>query len=194
MRSNRHTSSLRISTSQGFQLLFLCGFFALGSVLGHIIAQVSGFDGQLQAIFLSLVNNTPDSFSPALWSVLFRYFRFPLLALLIGYCSFTIVAIPLLMLALGCIFSFSVSSLSVSLGTAGIPLALASFGLRCIIVIVCTLVLALWSFKRSLGCNEEKTHLIALVGICFVLLMLGVILELTVTPILCSSALSVLQP
>lgn len=192
VKRKRRAEPFRISASKGCQLLLLCGFFVLGSVSGHIFAQVVGYDHQLQTIFSDL-SSTPGSFSPSLWSVLFHYFRFPLLALLIGYCSFALLAIPLLMFAQGFVLSFAASALQVSLGINAISLTLVSFGLRSIIIIICTLILAMWSFKKALGFCAEKVRTITFICVCFLLLVIGVIIELTLMPKLFSLALAELN-
>ena len=190
MKKRGRIDRLHFPKSQGWHMLLLSGFFTFGAILGHVTAQVVGVDFQLQETIIGLASQQPDSVSPSLWTILVGYLRFPLLALLLGYCNFALLAVPALMSAFGFSLSFSASALAVSLGTAGITLALASFGLRSLVTIVCTIIPAIWSFNRAAGTHSEKTLSAGIIGICFFLVILAVILELTVLPMLFSSALT----
>lgn len=184
---------LPFSAPQGLRMLFLCGFFLLGAVIGHIAARFFGSDLQLsEALFdRSSWDATPPV--PSVWQVFVAYFRFPLLALLLGYCTFSFSAVPLLIVLQGFSLSFATSALTLSLGPSGIPLVLASFGLRSLITIICTLILALRSLERGSKQGGGSHHNYSVLCICLFLLILGIVLEITVMPSLFSSALARLQ-
>ena len=182
---------LPFSAPQGLRMLFLCGFFLLGAVIGHIAARFFGSDLQLsEALFdRSSWDATPPV--PSVWQVFVAYFRFPLLALLIAVLAHFI---QLLLIVLqGFSLSFATSALTLSLGPSGIPLVLASFGLRSLITIICTLILALRSLERGSKQGGGSHHNYSVLCICLFLLILGIVLEITVMPSLFSSALARLQ-
>lgn len=186
----------RFSELRGLRLPALCVFFALGAVLGHVAAQLVGGDSELAAYLRSFASLEAGAVASAsTLQVLVAYFRYPLLALLLGYCSFGAAAIPLLLLVQGFSLSFAAASLAASLGRQGVVLALASFGLRSIITVVCTLLLALWVLEKAAGRSESKgkSSSVNMIGFCFLVLALGVILELTVVPKLFSLALAALN-
>lgn len=180
-------------SSQGLRLLFLCGVFVFGAVIGHTLTQFFGSDLELKQRLIELAAQESAPLDLSIWKVVFAYLRFPLLAFLLGFCSFPLVAVPILMAVQGFVLSFSASALVASLGSAGIPLVLVSLGLRSLITIVCTLIPAVWSFNRGTGNSSEKRQTMRLFCICFFALVIGVILELTVMPTLFSSALDKLK-
>ena len=191
-RKNR-AKHLPSPSSRGLRLLFLCGFVVFGAVIGHIVTRLIGNEFELKQMLAALASQETASAAPSLWKVFAVYFRFPLLAFLLGYCSFALAAVPILIAIQGFSLSFAASALVVSLGPAGIPLALSSFGLRSLITIVCTLFIGLWALSRVTGNNDKEQHAMRLFGICFFLLLIGTILELTIMPALFSSALGGLQ-
>lgn len=183
----------QFSELRALRLPALCVLFALGAVLGHVTAQIVGGDIVL-ATYLQDVALGETTVTVSILSVLVTYFRYPLLALLLGYCSFGAAAIALLLSVQGFTLSFAAASLSASLGRQGVLLAMASFGLRSIITVVCTLLISLWTLEKASGSSEKKTETGGnFIALSFMLLVLGVILELTVVPKLFSLALAALK-
>ncbi|MBR5571990.1 MAG: stage II sporulation protein M [Oscillospiraceae bacterium] len=180
-------------SSQGLRLLFFCGFFVFGAMIGHIAARLIGNDFELEQALLTLASQETETADPSPWKVLAMYFRFPLLAFLLGFCTFAMAAIPVLMAIQGFSLSFAASALVMALGSDGIPLVLASFGLRSVIAIVCTLLIGMWSLCRVASDGGKEQHTMRLFGICFFLLLIGMILELTIMPALFSGALGRLE-
>jgi stage II sporulation protein M len=93
------------------------------------------------------------------FSTFFLYFRYPLLAFLLGFASVGVLLLPAATLAYGFFLSFSVCCLTAAFGREGVLLALAVFGLRCLITLPCyfavavpalekSFALAMWSFAR----------------------------------------------
>lgn len=192
-KGNVQIERLYPSAPQGLRLLLLCGFFVIGAALGHIIAQINGNDTQLYESLVSFASRNPSTQVPSFGKVIAAYLRFPLLALLLGYCSFALFAIPALVLVQGLTLSLAASTLVVTLGISGLPLALATFGLRSFVTVASTLILSLLSFERALGRIGERKHPIQIMSVCLFLLLLGITLELTVVPSLFSSALASLE-
>ena len=189
----RRAEPLQFPASHGFRLLFLCGFFILGAAVGHILTRVFGSDLTLKEIVLDLAMQDASTVNPSPWKIVVIYLRFPLLAYILGYCSFAIIAVSALVMVLGFSLSFAASALVASLGADAIPLVLTSFGLRGLITIVCTVILSLWSFNRALGNSDEIKHQASQAIICLFLLLFGITLELTLMPTLFSSALHGLE-
>lgn len=185
---------LRFSDLRGMRLPALCVFFALGAVLGHVTAQLLGGDSELAAQLRSYaLLEADESMSASLFSVAALYLRYPLLVLFLGFCSFGIGIIPLVLSVQGFTFSFAAALMGASLGWQGAVLALACFGLRSILTLASTLLLALWSMERSLGSERTQRSSGRIIILCFLLLAVGITLELTVVPKLFSLALSMLK-
>ena len=185
----------RFSDFRGVQMTILCVFFALGAVLGHVLAHVSGCDRELTSQLQSYVLLDGFAITPAtLLSVSKLYLSYPLAIVLLGYCSFGAAAIPFVLAAQGFTFSFSSAALAIAFGQKGVVLALAAFGLRSILLVVCTLLLGMFVLNAKTGTTEAKfTFRGNVVALCLLLLAVGIVLELTVVPKLFSMALATLK-
>ena len=185
----------RFSDFRGVQITILCVFFALGVVLGHVLAHVSGCDRELTSQLQDYVLLEGFGITPAnLLSVSKLYLSYPLAIVLLGYCSFGAAVIPFVLAAQGFTFSFSSAALAIAFGRKGVVLALAAFGLRSILLVVCTLLLGMFVLNAKTGTTEAKfTFRGNVVALCFFLLALGIVLELTVVPKLFSMALATLK-
>ena len=185
----------RFSDLRGLRLPLLCVFFVFGAIFGHVLPQFFGEAGELASHLQNFAAaGTGDLASASLLSVAALYLHFPLLVLLLGYCSFSAVAIPLLFVLQGFTFSFSIASLAAAFGRAGVVLALAVFGIRSILTIVCTLLLALFILERTAGNNDRKGNPSGkIIALCCVLLAIGIILELTIVPRLFAPVLEMLK-
>ena len=132
-------------------ILALC--FSVGVVLGQGLARraPAGTDRELERYltdFFSLERGT--SFSrQELLSTLLVYFRYPLLALFLGFFSAGTLLVPLLTAAYGFFLSYSVCCFTASFGRAGVLLALAVFGLRCLVTMPCYFTLAVPALRQS---------------------------------------------
>lgn len=161
------------------RLPFLCVFFLIGIALGHSVAFLCGPDKVLADSVRMVIADGAKPISVP--TVLGGYFRNPLLAAALGFCSFGAWAIPVLLLAQGFSFAFAASSLAASLGNSVVVLAL--FGLRYLLVIASTLLLSHGSFERVIGAKDRDSKNMARVAlVCLILLLLGVVLELAVVP------------
>lgn len=185
----------RFSDFRGVQMTILCVFFALGAILGHVLAHVSGCDRELTSQLQDYVLLEGFGITPAnLLSVSKLYLSYPLAIVLLGYCSFGAAVIPFVLAAQGFTFSFSSAALAIAFGRKGVVLALAAFGLRSILLVVCTLLLGMFVLNAKTGTTEAKFSFRGnVVALCFFLLALGIVLELTVVPKLFSMALATLK-
>lgn len=185
----------RFSDFRGVQMTILCVFFALGAVLGHVLAHVSGCDRELTSQLQDYVLLEGFGITPAnLLSVSKLYLSYPLAIVLLGYCSFGAAVIPFVLAAQGFTFSFSSAALAIAFGRKGVVLALAAFGLRSILLVVCTLLLGVFVLNAKTGTTEAKfTFRGNVVALCLLLLAVGVVLELTVVPKLFALALATIK-
>lgn len=161
------------------RLPFLCVFFLIGITLGHSVAFLSVPDKDLADSVQVVISGDTNTMS--VLTVFGSYFRDPLLAAALGFCSFGAWAIPFLLAVQGFSFAFAVSSLAISLENSAIILAL--FGLRSLLVMICSLLLSHCSFERAIGVKNRETKMIARVAaMCLLLLLIGVVLEMILVP------------
>ena len=172
------------------RLLTLCAFFAAGIVAGQV-AQHAVTGGELADYLRSYAGMVAENGAAqaSLLRVAVAYLREPTIIFLLGSCSFGAVAIPLVCAWQGFTLSFAVACFAGSLGQEGVLLSLAAFGLRSVVV----LDMANNQLHRDL--SRLITRVLAaaqrwrLIG-CFIVLILGAVLEMTVVPRLFTLALS----
>lgn len=179
------------------KLLTVCFFFAAGAILGFILhGAVTPDDNQgLREYILQYAGLTAGKkLAPAsLLSVAGIYFRYPLLVVLLGQAAAGVVLIPLLCLLQGCSLAFSVACFASALGRGGVLLALASFGLRWLLLLPCFFLLAAEYIggtrhttdarKKKIGKRQEfdqRRHL--RLFMCLLWLLIGVIAESIFVP------------
>ena len=85
----------------------------------------------------------------AFWETVVIYFRYPLLAVFLGFTSVGVVLLPVVAIAFGFFLSFSVSCFTAAFGGEGVLLALAVSGLRCALTLPCFFLLAVPSWQTS---------------------------------------------
>lgn len=122
----------------------LLGIAAAGHTGGTLTAELSDY----LSGYLRLENQRGNPMEMLL-STMFAYFRFPLLAVLLGFASLGVVLIPLLCVILGFLPAFSVSSLTIAFGGRGALLAAGMIGLRSLITIFCFLLLGVPALGTS---------------------------------------------
>lgn len=130
----------------------------------------------------------------SVWRLFGVYFRWPLAALLLGYCTLGVGLVPLLCGTEGFLLSFAVSCFCTILGRRGILLALAALGIRALVLLPCGLIASDWAFSRAcrMASGEKPTHTVPLrLLACAVLLMMGIGLEYLLSPGWIASALMI---
>lgn len=135
------------------RLVVLAFFFSAGVILGQVCsARTSGMGTEELNRYLSgyfSLEGSGIANAKTLVSALVIYFRYPLLAFFLGFTSLGVVALPALSTAYGFFLSFSVCSFAAAYGKDGVLLALAVFGLRCVITLPCYLLLAAPALETS---------------------------------------------
>lgn len=188
MRKKRHRA--QASTPQSFRMVMLCAFFAVGIVAGHVVQyalmgdsseELSSYLQGYAAVLTQEAEGTPSALR-----VLSVYLRDPLLLFLLGYCTFGAAAIPMICVFHGFTLSFAVSCFSFLSNGRGPLLALTAFGLRGVAALPCMLIIAQYSFEKALdgpgGGSRPPRLLRRRVLVCFAVLLLCALLEITVIP------------
>ena len=178
------------------RLLLLCAFFAVGIVGGQLVPRTT-VSGELAEYVRGLAHLTAqsDTVRASLLGVAVAYLREPAVLFLLSFCAFGTVLIPLVCAWQGFTLSFAVACLANGLGRDGFFLSLAAFGIRAIILLPCTLLIAQWALERALlrlqknGGNSTALWRRRLL-LCLMLLVLGIVLEAMLVPQLFSLALS----
>lgn len=135
-----------------FRLLLLAFFFVCGVLLGRALSAsgAEGTAGELKSYlegYLSLPK--AKGFWETLPSSLFLYFRYPVLAFLLGYLGAGIALLPLGAAAFGFSLSFSVCCFAAAFGGAGVLLALAVFGIRSLVSVPGFFLLAVPALRSA---------------------------------------------
>lgn len=151
MDKRRETTEWRRRLSR---LLFLALFFFVGIVLGQVFSgRVPDETGEELTRYLTdfLRVETGEPIPRAALSAAVLYFRYPLLAFLLGFASIGVVLLPLTAGVFGFFLSFSVCCFTAAFGPDGVLLALAVFGIRCAVTLPCYFLLAAASLERSMA-------------------------------------------
>ena len=125
-------------------LLLLALFFLAGVILGQVLSgRVPDGAGSELGRYLSGYVRLEEgqAGSPALTAAVL-YFRYPLLAFFLGFTSLGVALLPCLTVACGFFLSFSVCCFTAAFGPDGVLLALAVFGIRCMVTLPCYFLLA----------------------------------------------------
>ena len=137
------------NASPQLRLMLLALLFFLGALLGQVLAnRISPAVSRELERYLSdyyQLKSVPDPFG----SVLLLYFRYPAMAVLLGFASVGWLLLPCLTVACGCCLSFSVCCYTAAFGSAGWLVALAALGPRCLVMLPCYFWLAADSWQSS---------------------------------------------
>ena len=185
-----------------FRLLFLALFFLGGVLLGQVFSsRVPPAAGEELSRYLKDFLEVEEALTPeAALSAIVLYFRYPLMAALLGFASIGLLLLPAATAAFGFFLSFSVCCFAAAFGPDGVILALAVFGLRCAVTLPCYFLLAVpaWGASAALvrlsfgrgrwpGIYGREWWL-RLAGVCGIL-SVGVCVELMLSPWLLKLAL-----
>lgn len=128
------------------RLLLLALFFLAGVLLGQVLSgRVPDTTGDELRRYLEDYVRLGGEGAPTVQtalSALVIYFRYPLFAFLLGFASIGVVLLPCVTAAYGFFLSFSVCCFTAAFGVDGVLLALAVFGLRCLVTLPCYFLLA----------------------------------------------------
>lgn len=131
--------------------LFFLGGVLLGQVLSGRVPDATGDElGRYLTEYLRLGGVTEHTAAAAL-SAAVIYFRYPLLAFLLGFTSLGVLLLPCATVTYGFFLSFSVCCFTAAFGVDGVLLALAVFGLRCAVTLPCYFLLAVPAWGTSVA-------------------------------------------
>ena len=181
------------------RLVLLALFFFVGVILGQVLSgQIPATTGDELSRYLSdyiALGGELTVTGKTAVSALVIYLRYPLLAFLLGFASVGIVLIPCLSIAYGFFLSFSVCCFTATFGSDGVLLAVAVFGLRCLITLPFYFLLAAPALNTSAAFaavsfgRERRALPVAYdrkgwmrLCVCLVILLLGVCVDLFLSP------------
>ena len=180
------------------RLLFLAACFFGGVCMGQVLAgRVPDETGRELSCYLKDYLMLGDGgMTPAsLWAAVVLYGRYPLLAFLLGFASIGVLLLPLSTAAFGFFLSFSVSCFTAAFGADGVLLAIGVFGLRCAVTLPCYFLLAVPALgtsgalaSLSFGRGRRAAPVTygrgwwRRLGLCCLVLLAGVCVELFVSP------------
>jgi len=188
-------------------VFFLCcgllaASFLAGIFFGHVLARrnPASVDTELERYILDYCTLGADGESGGrvFFSALAVYFRYPLPAFFLGFAAPGVLLIPVLSAACGFFLSFSICCFTGAFGKAGVPVAAAVFGLRCLIALPGFFILAVpalrnavisvwnlisWRGRRVLRAPPDRSRWLRFCLVAAILL-LGALLEVFVSPVL----------
>jgi len=195
-----HNSAARIP-SHFLALLICC---AAGFLAGRILyrgigaCSVASLASFLQS-YAQLAANA--SITPAsVLQICITHFRYPVLLFFFAFSALGMYLIPALCFVQGTFLSFALFSFSGALGRSGIQFAFAAFGLRCLFLLPCCLYLASYALRQAADMDRNRGprkkqgtcgySIWRPAMICFLILCLGIVAELTIVPKLFQTILS----
>lgn len=152
-KQGRDGQSAPLSRLLLLSLFFLGGVF-LGQVLSGRVPEGTGDElGRYLTDYLRLDGAPAVPEARTVLSTAVIYFRYPLAAFLLGFTSLGVLLLPCATVAYGFFLSFSICCFTASFGSEGVLLALAVFGLRCLVTLPCYLLLAVpaWGASATLA-------------------------------------------
>ena len=155
MNTRRLTKRTPVQLPMLPRLLLLALFFLAGIFLGQVLSgRVPDATGDELRRYLEDYMQLGGGGAPTartVLSALVIYFRYPLMAFLLGFASIGVVLLPGVTAAYGFFLSFSVCCFTAAFGTDGVLLAMAVFGLRCLVTMPCYFLLAASSWGTAAG-------------------------------------------
>ena len=147
---------------------------------------------ELEAYLLEFVRLERLPLPETIFSTVLLYFRYPVLAFLLGFASAGIFFLPLIGMAFAFFLSFSVCCFAAVFGSGGVMLAMAVSGLRCVITVPCFFLLAVPSMEAAgaLARRRKKGRYPVVYGkeywfrlaIVAGILLSGVLIDLMISP------------
>lgn len=190
-------------TEQGAALLCLAVCFAVGAVGGCCFAGALGPEAGTRLVgcfggyFSSL--QTESAALPSLPATAWELARWPLLCVLLGFTALGVVGLPVVFCARGFLHCYAVSVFVRLYGGAGLPAALAVFGVSGFLTLPVLFILGVDAFRSSgalawklLGGGRTSSlprrGRLLRTCCCFALLAVGVVFQTQLTPALLSTA------
>lgn len=140
-------------SSSLLRLILLAFCFAGGVFCGQVLAgkMSDAVAEQLSAYLRDYVRLDRTASSDAILPALVLYFRYPLLAFLLGFSAVGVILLPCLTAAFGFFLSFSVCCFTAAFGENGLLTAFAAVGWRCLVTLPVFFLLAVPAWGMSAG-------------------------------------------
>ena len=202
--ADRRGAGKTVQSSAAAQMFCLALLFALGMLGGYFYAEHCREEASLslRAYLSDYCRLFQDGGAAvSLFSAVLLYFGYVAAAFLLGLTAVGVAGIPLLLAAFGFMSMFAVACFAMVYGRRGVLLALAAMGIRMALTLPCLLWVAgrAWSAafslsgigggKRCAPVRYDRKYFYRL-GVCVVLLLLGICAEQYLTPVLFRLALS----
>ncbi|WP_458463453.1 hypothetical protein [Paenibacillus sp.] len=161
---SKRTQRRRITDGNG--LFFLClgllaVFFLAGMIFGQSFAKdnASAVAAELRMYLMEYISlgSNEECIGPVFLSALLIYFRYPLVAVFLGYLLPGALVLPFVSGAFGFSLSYAACCFIKAFGEIGILVAAAVFGLRCLISIPCFFILAVPALQRAMNHLFERS-------------------------------------
>lgn len=176
-------------------LVFLCVCFVIGAITGSVVAANGGDSAQIVSMVAGYAVLEDINF----WNVLFNILRFPIIVIICGLCVFGTVLIPIVIAVRGFMLLFTITTFVRLFGGSGLLYSLSLFGIQCLFVLPCILLLAaqgivsssiLFSLassrgKKISGSVFSGAYFLRIL-ICFGVLLFCALAETLLTPLLVS--------
>ena len=177
------------------QLFVLALFFSAGAVLGQVLSVRCGSSEELNRYLEDFFRL--EHTSGGIGTAVLVYFRYPVLAFLMGFTAVGVLFLPLLSACFGFFLSFATCSFVSAYGDGGLLLAASVLGLRCLVTLPCYFCLAppalrdAWSAlgrgRRILPPEGRKAQLWRFAA-CAAILLAGALCETVLGPYLARMA------
>jgi stage II sporulation protein M len=180
--------------------LFLCGCIA-GTVSAGCIDEGTMLNDYITGFLSIFTNDTSPKLS--LFSSLANNFKYQLIALFLGFSVIGVFLLPILSAVRGFFLSFSVAAIIRLLGSKGILLTLALFGVNTLITVPCFFIISVSAFSASLyllrlvfSKNLKNTvspfssRFFINCGICLIMLIISALIDTYLSPYLIGYAAS----
>lgn len=184
------------------ELSWLCLCCIVGVVLGRWANSIvtEPVHEALRGYIQQYAVTTAQSFSslPVVFSTAITYLRCPVVLFLLGCTVVGVAFIPVVCMVESFFLSFAVSGFASAFGRTGVVLALSTFGFRCLIALPCMFMMALWGMDHSRQIRksrnrQKRLRIEPLYGIrltvCTLVSLLGMAIDLSITPRLLEAAL-----
>lgn len=186
------------ASATGLHTVVLAALFVFGILLGITASQHASHSTSQELLYYFAgyyqLKQSDHSFELLLYSFI-SYFRYPTLAVLFGFSSLGIIAIPVITITFGFLLAFSVSCLTITFGDKGPLLAGSIFGLRSAVTIFCFFLLAVPGLGTAISLANlsfgMRRHSVPInygrewlrrIGFCAVLLMVVLCIDFWLSP------------
>lgn len=191
MRKHRVLQTTLIRKRDTSILLLLCICFIAGAIFAWLMCKFCGTDPELKeylAQYSAVLSDGGAMASASIIGVFAAYFRLPCLVFIFGFWGIAVWLFAIAFLFEGFLLTFAICSISTALGNAGVWISLCVFGLRFLLILPISLFIVLLGQRRRVKKTAHHTgsknpgNQSRLAFFCPIILLLGVMIEVTFVP------------